>query len=200
MAKKKQPEGEAAEGESPKKSKKKLIIMITVIVLIGGYVAKSILLKPPPLTAKQIAYNAELADATLANVCASHNGLPVKLLPVDPSAKKAKAAPTTTTTVAPAAAGPVDSLDPITINLAAGHFLKVALALQVPVGIDPATVKTTQNWEALALKTTIDSLSGRTIEDLAAGRQKAERTIGDTVCHKTEGKVLTIYFTDFVMQ
>src|SRR5260221_609046 len=178
--------------------------MIMVIVLIGGYVAKSILLRPPPLTSKQIAYNAELADATLANLCGSHNGLAVKPLPVDPSAKKTKtkSAPTstTTTTIAPAAAGPVDSLDPITINLAANHFLKVALALQVPVGLDPATVKTTENWEAVALKTTIDSLSGRTIDDLAGGRQKAEQSIGDTVCRKTEGKVLTVYFTDFVMQ
>ena len=204
MAKKsKVVEGEA-DGEAPKKTKKKLIIMITVIVLIGGFVAKSILLKPPPLTAKQIAYTAELADVTLNNLCASHNGLPVKALPADPGAKQAKvkanAAPSTTTTTAPAAAGPVDSLDPITINLAAGHFLKVALALQVPAGLDPSTVKTTENWEAVALKAAIDSLSGRTIDDLAGGRRQAEQTIGDSVCRNTEGKVLTIYFTDFVMQ
>jgi flagellar basal body-associated protein FliL len=202
MAKKRKlAEGEGAEGEEPtKKSKKKLIIMITVIVLIGGFVAKSILLKPPPLTAKQVAYNAELAEATLANLCASHNGLPVKPLPVDPTAKAVKSASTTTTTTAPAAAGPVDSLDAITINLAAGHYLKVALALQVPVGVDPGTVKTTENWEAIALKATIDSLSGRTIDDLAGGRRQAEQSIGDAVCRSTEGKVLTIYFTDFVMQ
>jgi flagellar FliL protein len=202
MAKRKQAEGEGTEGEEPtKKGKKKLIIMITVIVLIGGFVAKSVLLKPAPLTAKQVAYNAELAEATLANLCASHNGLPVKPLPVDPTAKPVKSAPTTTTTTtAPAAAGPVDSLDAITINLAAGHYLKVALALQVPVGVDPDTVKTTENWEAIALKATIDSLSGRTIDDLAGGRRKAEQSIGDAVCRNTEGKVLTIYFTDFVMQ
>jgi flagellar basal body-associated protein FliL len=202
MAKKRKlAEGEGAEGEEPtKKNKLKLIIMITVIVLIGGFVAKSILLKPPPLTAKQVAYNAELAEATLANLCASHNGLPVKPLPVDPTAKAVKSAPTTTTTTAPAAAGPVDSLDAITINLAAGHYLKVALALQVPVGVDPGTVKTTENWEAIALKATIDSLSGRTIDDLAGGRRQAEQSIGDAVCRSTEGKVLTIYFTDFVMQ
>jgi flagellar basal body-associated protein FliL len=202
MAKKKQAASEGEEGEAPKKAKKKLIIMITVIVLIGGFVAKSILLKPPPLTAKQIAYNAELADVTLANLCASHNGLGVKPLPVAPGAKAAKpaAASTTTTTTAPAAAGPVDSLDAITINLAAGHYLKVALALQVPVGVDPSTVKTTENWEAVALKAAIDSLSGRTVDDLATGRRKAEQGIGDAVCRSTEGKVLTIYFTDFVMQ
>jgi flagellar basal body-associated protein FliL len=203
MAKKKQAAVEGEDGEAPKKSKKKLIIMITVIVLIGGSVAKSILLKPPPLTAKQVAFNAELADVTLSNLCASHNGLPVAPLPVAPGTKAAKpaaAATTTTSTTTPAAAGPVDSLDAITINLAAGHYLKVALALQVPVGVDPSTVKTTENWEAVALKAAIDSLSGRTVDDLATGRRKAEQSIGDAVCRGTEGKVLTIYFTDFVMQ
>ena len=203
MAKKKAVEGAEGEGEAPKKGKKKLIIMIAVIVLIGGFVAKTILLKPPPLTDKQVAYNAKLAEVTLENLCASHNQLPSKALPTEPGAKPAKTPPSTTTTTvvdAPAQAGPVDSLDPITINLAAGHYLKVALALQVPVGLDPSTVKTTENWEAVALKTVIDSLSGQTLEALTAKREQVENSIGDTVCRKTDGKVLTIYFTDFVMQ
>ena len=46
----------------------------------------------------------------------------------------------------------------------------------------------------------IDALSGQTLEALSAHRQTEENSIGDTVCRKTEGKVLTIYFTDFVMQ
>ena len=120
-------------------------------------------------------------------------------------AKGAKTAATTTTTTttvpdSPAAAGPVDSLDAITINLAAGHYLKVGLALQVPTGMDPTTVKPTENWEAIALKTVIDTLSGQTIDALSAQRQAEENSIGDTVCRKTDGKVLTLYFTDFVMQ
>jgi flagellar basal body-associated protein FliL len=203
MAKKKSPEsGEGAEGEAPKKSKKKLIIMVTVIVLIGGFVAKTVLLKPAPQTAQQIADAAKVAEITLANLCASHNGLPTRPLPAETAAKKSKAAPTTTTLPADARnpAGPVDTLDPITINLAAGHYLKVALALQVPAGLDPSTVKTTENWEAIALKTVIDSLSGQTLDGLASTREKVENLIGDSICRKTEGKVLTIYFTDFVMQ
>ena len=202
MAKKKTAEGEG-DGEAPKKSKKKLIIMITVIVLIGGFAAKTILLKPPPLTAAQIAYNTKKAEVTLENLCASHNQLPAKPLPTEPGAKAPKTPPSTTTTTiadAPAQAGPVDSLDAITINLAAGHYLKVGVALQVPVGLDPSTVKTTENWEAVALKTVIDTLSGQTLEALTAQREQVENSIGDTVCRKTDGKVLTIYFTDFVMQ
>jgi flagellar basal body-associated protein FliL len=215
MAKKKQDDslngtgaegGEGAEGgdESKPKSKKKLIIMVAVFVLIGGMVAKTVLLKPKPLTAAQVAAAAELADVTLANTCASHNGLPTKPLPTDAAAKdkgKDKAG-TTTTTIAPddTPAGPVDSLDAITINLAAGHYVKVGLALQVPAGVVPKDVAATENWEALALKTAIDTLSGQTLEDLTAHRQDEEHSIGDAVCRQTEGKVLTVYFTDFVMQ
>jgi flagellar basal body-associated protein FliL len=202
MAKKKAAEvAEGAEGEAPKKSKKKLIIMITVIALIGAFVGKTILLKPAPPTAKEVAAAALVTKITLDNLCASHNGLPTKPLPAEAGAKKST--PTTTTTEpadAPNPAGPVDTLDPITINLAAGHYLKVALALQVPAGLDPSTIKTTENWEAIALKTVIDSLSGQTLDGLAGTREKVENLIGDAVCRKTDGKVLTIYFTDFVMQ
>ena len=205
MAKKKKgtAEGEGAEGEAEKpKSKKKLIIMVAVFVLIGGMVAKTVLLKPKPPTAAQVAAAAELAEATLANTCAAHNDLPTKPLPTEGDGKDKGKDAATTTTLAPdkAPAGPVDSLDAITINLAAGHYLKVGLALQVPAGVVPKDVADTENWEALALKTTIDRLSGQTLEALTAHRQAEEHTIGDAVCRQTEGKVLTVYFTDFVMQ
>jgi flagellar basal body-associated protein FliL len=205
MSKKKNAESaEGAEGaEDAPKSKKKLIIMVTVILLIGAFAAKTVLLKPKPATPAQLAAATELADVKLENMCASHNGLPEKPLPADTASATTTAKPaTTSTTVAADAmpAGPVDSLDAITINLAAGHYLKVGLALQVPAGVDPSTVKTTENWEAVALKTTIDTLSGQTLDALSAQRQAQENSIGDAVCRKTEGKVLTIYFTDFVMQ
>jgi flagellar basal body-associated protein FliL len=206
MAKKKKESAEGGEEEAPK-GKKKLFIMVFVIVLIGGLAAKTVLLKPKPPTPAQVADAAKLTEVKLENLCASHNGLPSQRLPSDApakGAKGAKAAPTTTTTTtvpdSPTAAGPVDSLDAITINLAAGHYLKVGLALQVPTGMDPTTVKTTENWEAIALKTVIDTLSGQTIDALSAQRQAEENSIGDTVCRKTDGKVLTLYFTDFVMQ
>ena len=204
MAKKKKDAAEGSEDAAPK-GKKKLGIMIMVIVMIGAFAAKTVLLKPKPPTPAQVASAAKVTEIKLENVCASHNGLPTQPVPGDTSAtpKGAKAAPATTSTTtadSPAPAGPVDSLDAITINLAAGHYLKVGLALQVPTGLDPTTVKTTENWEAVALKTVIDTLSGQTIDALSAQRQSVENNIGDTVCRKTDGKVLTIYFTDFVMQ
>jgi len=197
MAKKKK---EASEGEEAPKGKKKLFIMVFVIVLIGGLAAKTVLLKPKPPTASQVASAAKLTQAKLENLCASHNDLPSKPLPALDGAKPP--ASTTTTTIAggPDPAGPVDSLDAITINLSGGHYLKVGIALQVPTGMDPTTVKTTENWEAVALKSVIDSLSGQTVDALSAKRQADENAIGDDVCRRTDGKVLTIYFTDFVMQ
>ena len=184
MAKKKKESAEGGEEEAPK-GKKKLFIMVFVIVLIGGLAAKTVLLKPKPPTPAQVADAAKLTEITLENLCASHNGLPSQPLPADArqGRKGAKAAATTTTTTtvpdSPAAAGPVDSLDAITINLAAGHYLKVGLALQVPTGMDPTTVKTTENWEAIALKTVIDTLSGQTIDALAraapGGREQHRR-------------------------
>jgi flagellar basal body-associated protein FliL len=201
MAKKKK-SGAGDEEDAPK-GKKKLFIMIFVIVLIGGFAAKTVLLKPKPLSASQVATAAKVAEVDLENLCASHNGLATQPLPTVASAAGTKTTPSTTTTTmvdAPAPAGPVDSLDSITINLAAGHYLKVGLALQVPTGVDPTTVKTTENWEAIALKTVIDTLSGQTLDALSAQRQAEENSIGDAVCRKTDGKVPTIYFTDFVMQ
>jgi flagellar basal body-associated protein FliL len=204
MAKKNKagPEGEDSDGAG-KKGMKKLVIMIVVIVLIGGFAAKTVLLKPKPLTAAQVAAAARLADVNLENLCASHNDLPAEPLPTQAQPNGSKVQPATTTTTiadAPTPAGPVDTLDSITINLAAGHYLKIGLALQVPAGMDPTTVKDTENWEAVALKTVIDTLSGQTLDTLSAQREIDENNIGDAVCRKTDGKVLTVYFTDFVMQ
>src|SRR3712207_7034181 len=60
--------------------------------------------------------------------------------------------------------------DPITINLAGGHFLKLGLSLQ-------ATADAGEELSgAKALDAAIDLFSGRTIEDLAKrdGRERSE--------------------------
>jgi flagellar FliL protein len=93
-------------------------------------------------------------------------------------------------------AGAVVKLDPITINLAGGHFLKLGLSLQ-------ATADAGEEVSgAKALDAAIDLFSGRTIEDLAKrdGREKAKQALIDEVAELYEHKVYDIYFTDFVMQ
>ncbi len=93
-------------------------------------------------------------------------------------------------------AGTVVKLDPITINLAGGHFLKLGLSLQ-------ATADAGEEVSgAKALDAAIDLFSGRTIEDLAKrdGREKAKKALLSEVSERYEHKVYDIYFTDFVMQ
>ena len=104
--------------------------------------------------------------------------------------KDAKAAPTKPTP------GAVVKLDPITLNLAGGHFLKLGLSLQATAdaGEDVSGAK--------ALDAAVEEFSGKTVAELASrpGRDKAKQALVKTVSDLYEGKVYDIYFTDFVMQ
>jgi flagellar FliL protein len=68
--------------------------------------------------------------------------------------------------------GPVVTLDPITVNLASGHFLKLGLALQTD-----ASAKEVDGSHALDLA--ISEFSGETIDELssAEGRERAKREL-----------------------
>jgi flagellar FliL protein len=92
--------------------------------------------------------------------------------------------------------GAVVKLEPITVNLAGGHFLKLGLSLQATAdaGEEVAGAK--------ALDAAIEHFSGRTVAELAskAGRDKAKLELVKTVSELYEKKVYDIYFTDFVMQ
>ena len=113
-----------------------------------------------------------------------------------------QAAAQTTTTTLPALAGPVLELDSKTMNLDGTHFLKIGISLQLPAAAVPDTVKTTENWSSLASQLAIDTFSGRSFAELSNDglRQRLQHQIGNEVCEKTEGKVETVYFIDFVMQ
>ena len=93
-------------------------------------------------------------------------------------------------------AGPVVALDPITVNLAGGHFLKLGMALQ-------ATADAGEEVSgAKALDAAIAQFSGMTVEELSAtkGREKAKEELIKEVGELYEHKVYNIYFTEFVMQ
>ena len=92
-------------------------------------------------------------------------------------------------------AGAVLALEPVTINLAGGHFLKLGLSLQ-------ATADAGEVSGAKALDAAIGLFSGRTIEELAKreGREKAKAALLKEVSELYEHKIYDIYFTDFVMQ
>ena len=95
--------------------------------------------------------------------------------------------------------GAVATLDPITINLSDGHYLRLGLALQLAKGVDKSAFD-----GSAALDAAIGQLSGGSEAKLStlAGRTSAKQQLTATVTglKAYKGKVLSVYFTDFVMQ
>lgn len=92
--------------------------------------------------------------------------------------------------------GAVVAVDPITINLASGHFLKIGLGLQATAGAheEPDGSK--------ALDIAIDVFSNRTVAELSSNeaRHKFKEKLREKVLHAYEHDVMDVYFTEFVMQ
>ena len=91
--------------------------------------------------------------------------------------------------------GEVVQLEPIQVNLAAGHYLKIGIALQL----------TTEAHEAdgsKALDATIDMFSGRPMEEITArdNRAKLKKELEKELEERYEGEVMGVYFTEFVTQ
>ncbi len=110
------------------------------------------------------------------------------------SEKKSKS--TATTTQPP---GEVLSLDPVTLNLADGRYLKVGIALQLSAAASAEEMKAEG---PKALDTAIELLGHKTYDELI--KPDVRGTVKEEISHKVseqfEGKVLKIYFTQFVMQ
>ena len=105
----------------------------------------------------------------------------------------AAASPSPTTSWAP---GAVAKLDPISINLAGGHFLKLGLSLQQSKAVAEAVSG------AKALDAAIALFSNKPMEELSTleGREKAKEKLVEHLREIYEGEVYDVYFTEFVMQ
>ncbi len=105
-----------------------------------------------------------------------------------------------TTGAAAAAAKPspglVLKLDPVNINLATGHYLKLGLALQAT----KSAKEVTDGSKALDLA--IALFSNKPMSELAtdAGRLKYKTVLVEEVAKAYEEQVYDVYFTEFVMQ
>jgi flagellar FliL protein len=96
----------------------------------------------------------------------------------------------------PPVPGAVVALEPITLNLAGGHFLKLGLALQ-------ATAKTKEPPDgSKALDIAIAEFSNKSIAQLSTNkaRDAVKADLREKVIKAYEDEVMDVYFTEFVMQ
>ena len=104
--------------------------------------------------------------------------------------------------------GPVQNLEPITLNLADGRFLKVGLALQLAEAEGEGEGEGEELPAAKALDIAISLLGTYTMEDLADPRDRelVKKKLSDRVSkayidEETQEHLVTkVYFTEFVMQ
>jgi flagellar FliL protein len=104
--------------------------------------------------------------------------------------------------------GPVQNLEPITLNLADGHFLKIGLALQLAEAEGGGHGAAEELPSAKALDLAITLLGEKTMDDLASPKarelvkkelsKRVSMAYTDPLTH--EPLVTKVYFTEFVMQ
>ena len=91
--------------------------------------------------------------------------------------------------------GEVVRLEPIQVNLAAGHYLKIGIALQL-------TAEAHEADGSKALDATIDLFSNRPMEQVTRPdvRAKLKKELEKELEELYHGEVMGVYFTDFVTQ
>lgn len=92
--------------------------------------------------------------------------------------------------------GTVQAVEPISINLAGGRYLRLGLGLQLTAEVaeDVDTVK--------ALDLAIALFSQRSVEEIstAEGRDALKRELAAQLTEVYEGEVVDVYFSNFVYQ
>lgn len=96
--------------------------------------------------------------------------------------------------------GLIATMDPLSVNLAGGHFLKVGIALQLIEGIESGEFEKGPISKAKDLL--IEQIGGMPMEELTSpeGRKKVKDELTKSAKEIYEDEVLDVYFTDFVMQ
>jgi flagellar FliL protein len=92
-------------------------------------------------------------------------------------------------------AGATVAVDPVTINLAGGHFLTVGLLLQATADAGEEVPP------GKAADCLITEFSGKTVDEIATkeGRDAAKKELLKAIKKAYEKKVYLIYYTSFVM-
>ncbi|WP_183093922.1 flagellar basal body-associated FliL family protein [Nocardioides stalactiti] len=96
--------------------------------------------------------------------------------------------------------GTVLPLEPIQINLAEGHYLRLGLSLQLTVAAEEGGHGEFDGSKAL--DAAIEIFSGRDVAELAKGGERAK--LKKELMHELEedyhGDVMDVYFTEFVTE
>lgn len=99
-----------------------------------------------------------------------------------------------------AESGPVVDLDPLTLNLADGRYLKIGLSLEVTKEAAHASEDGVNG--AKARDAAISILGQHTYEEMLSpkSRTSAVAALEKEIEHRYDGDVLDVYVTEFVMQ
>ena len=91
--------------------------------------------------------------------------------------------------------GDVVKLDPIQLNLAASHYLRMGLALQLVQGVKEAD-------GSKALDAAIEEFSGQQMADVndPTKREAYKKKLEKVLDERYDGEVMGVYFTEFVTQ
>lgn len=110
-----------------------------------------------------------------------------------------------------AAAGPVVLIDPTTLSLADGHYLKLGVALQLAAheeeaadshGAEAEGPALSAEESARALDEAITIFGSKTMEELRTPEQRgaAKEALVEALQEAYHGEVIGVYFTAFAMQ
>ncbi len=92
--------------------------------------------------------------------------------------------------------GLVVPIDPITVNLTDGHYLKLGFALQ-------ATDKVAEAPDgSKAIDIAIDLFSNRSVAELSSNdeRRRMKKDLAEKISKAYDEEIMDVYFTEFVMQ
>ena len=98
--------------------------------------------------------------------------------------------------------GIVIDLDAVNVNLADGHYLRVAISLGLSEDIDFGHGSPDEFPVAAASDVLLSTFSGQTIESLASeeGREHARHQLEEGLAEHYGDDIVSVYYTEFVMQ
>lgn len=171
-------------GDPPKKGKGRLLLTVGLCLGLagGGYVLGGRSAAAEPETA------AETTAAGAAPETTGHGGS-------DDGGDEVVCEP-----VEPPEMGPVIDLPALSVNLAEGHYLRVAVSVALAADVeleDPEEFKS-----APAKDLVVSTLSGRSMDELSnnAGRERVKTELTEQIVEAYHGEVESVFFTEFVMQ